>query len=123
MDVSKASLNEHAARERDGTDGTSTSKIYRIIRDMAVANGMGKPKRLGGGPGRRGRRAGQMADSDSDDDEDGEVAMVDARARVFAKGFTDVQLMETVLEYENLGVLSRVANGTRLRFVDANDDE
>lgn len=121
MDVSKASLNEHAAKERDGQDGTATSKIYRIIRDMAVANGMGKPKNIGAGPGRRGRRAGGMADSD--DEEDGEVALVDARARVFAKGFTEVQLMETILEYENLGVLARVANGTRLRFVDANDDE
>ena len=123
MDVSKASLNENAAKDKEAGDQTSTSKIYRLIRDMATAAGLGKGgRRIGNGPGRRGRRGG-MVDSDEEDEEDGELAMVDVKARVFAKGFTETQVMETIIEYENLGVISRVANGTRLRFVDGGDDE
>ncbi|CDZ97334.1 mcm-domain-containing protein [Phaffia rhodozyma] len=120
MDVSKASLNENTGKDREVTDGTSTSKIYRIIRDMAISNGMGKPKNIGSGPG--GRRGRRLAEA-SDEEDDGEIVMLDVKARVFAKGFTETQLMETILEYENLGVISRVANGTRLRFIDGNDDE
>jgi DNA replication licensing factor MCM7 len=122
MDVSKASLNENAAKDKEAGDQTSTSKIYRLIRDMATAAGLGKGgARIGSGPGRRGRRGGMVEDSDEEEN-DGELAMVDVKARVFAKGFTETQVMETIIEYENLGVISRVANGTRLRFVDGGDE-
>ncbi|RSH95139.1 Mcm2-7 hexameric complex component [Saitozyma podzolica] len=102
MDVSKASLHENQGRT--GEDQTDTSKIFRIIKDMAS----------GGGSGKRGR-----ADDDEEEEEDEleELAMVDVRARVLAKGFTETQFLDTVLEYENMGVLMRTANGTRLRFV------
>ncbi|OCF40398.1 minichromosome maintenance protein 7 (cell division control protein 47) [Kwoniella heveanensis CBS 569] len=90
MDVSKASLYEHAASRGLGEDQTDTSKIFRIIKDMASASSAGARRKLG---------------------------MVDVRSRVLAKGFTETQLMDTVLEYENMGVLVRTANGTRVRFV------
>lgn len=81
MDVSKASLHENQGRT--GEDQTDTSKIFRIIKDMAS----------GGGSGRRGR-----ADEDEDEDELEELTMVDVRARVLAKGFTETQFLDTVLE-------------------------
>ena len=50
------------------------------------------PKRLGKGP------AGQR-DMDVDDDEEtDELSMIDVRARVLASGFTEAQLMETIIE-------------------------
>ncbi|KAL7421120.1 DNA replication licensing factor MCM7 [Cryptotrichosporon argae] len=100
MDVSKASLYEHQQNRNAGEDQTDTSKIFRIVKDMAA----------------RARRAA----SDDDDDDDGqELAFNDVRARVLAKGFTETQLMDAVLEYESLGIWLRAANNTRLRFVDA----
>jgi len=54
--------------------------------------------------------------------EEEELAMVDVKARVIAKGFTDTQLTDTISEYENMGVLVRTANNTRLRFVNADED-
>ena len=104
MDVSKASLYEN--QTRGGEDQTDTSKIFRIIKDMASRT--------------------------SDDDEMEELTMVHVRSRVLAKGFTETQLIDAVLEvssvqtvtcaplmfqYENMGVLMRTANATRLRFV------
>ncbi|WVQ81309.1 hypothetical protein IAT38_003432 [Cryptococcus sp. DSM 104549] len=97
MDVSKASLYEHQANARAGEDQTSTSKIFRLIKDMAA--------RQGG----------------TDDEEMGELSVMDVRSRVVAKGFTESQMMETITEYENMGVLMRVANGSKLRFVDDDD--
>jgi len=129
MDVSKSSLYEHHAGRNAGEDQTDTSKIFRIVKDMASSKG-GRQTRGRGGRGRR----GQDDEDDDDDDELEELAMVDVRARVLAKGFTETQLMDTVLEvsrlfanilqlidgchqYENMGVLVRTANATRLRFV------
>ncbi|ORY33036.1 MCM2/3/5 family-domain-containing protein [Naematelia encephala] len=104
MDVSKASLHEHQANRGAGEDQTDTSKIFRIIKDMAS---------------RRARRRG--ASDDEDEGELEELAMNDLRARVIAKGFTETQFMDTVLEYENMGVLLRTAHATRLRFVATED--
>jgi DNA replication licensing factor MCM7 len=108
MDVSKASLYEHNARA--GEDTTNTSKIFRILKDMASGRGRGP----------RGRR-GESIDED-DDDELEELAMVDVRSRVIAKGFTENQLMDTLAEYENMGVIMRTANSTRVRFVNADEE-
>lgn len=66
MDVSKASLYEHQANR--GEDQTDTSKIFRIIKDMAAR-----------------------------EDEE-EVPMNEIRQRVLAKGFTETQFMDSVLE-------------------------
>jgi DNA replication licensing factor MCM7 len=83
MDVSKASLYEHQAG-RNGEDQTDTSKIFRIIKEMAT------------GPARRGRSAEE--DEGEEEDELEELTMTEVRSRVLAKGFTETQLMDTVLE-------------------------
>jgi DNA replication licensing factor MCM7 len=108
MDASKQSLIED--RGEIGVDQTNTSKIFRIIKDMA--SGRGAAAR------RRAQHAADDDDFESEEETLQELAMVDVRSRVIAKGFTENQLMETIAEYENMGVLVREANETRLRFVD-----
>lgn len=89
MEVSKSSLTEHQAARNVGEDQTEMSKIFRIIKDMASA-----PKAA-----RRARRGRGPSQSESEDEEDlDELSMVDVRARVLAKGFTENALMETVIE-------------------------
>jgi len=62
-------------------------------------------------------------DSESDGDSDEvsgdpeEVSLVDIRARVTTAGFTEAQLNETITNYEDLNVIVRVANGSKIRFV------
>ncbi|KZV96166.1 minichromosome maintenance protein mcm7p [Exidia glandulosa HHB12029] len=120
MEESKRSLIDEDDREHEA-DRTPMSKIFRIIKDMAAAQResatppptAGKRKRrLGKGPD--GER-----DMDIDEDEQGgeELTLNEIRARVLAKGFSETQLMETVMEYEDLNVWTRVANNTKLRFV------
>ena len=94
MEVSKESLYEDEEKDFDH-DRSAVSKIYRLIRDMAIASKKTgrKPKRqrrLGKGPG--GER-----DNMDDEDEDEELSLVDVRARVLQAGFTEAQLMETVI--------------------------
>lgn len=108
MDVSKASLYEH--QQRSGEDTTDTSKIFRIIKEMASGRGAAARRRAAG--------------EDNDDDDDGELqemSVTELRARVIAKGFTENQFIDTLTEYENMGVLMRSANGTRVRFVNADE--
>jgi DNA replication licensing factor MCM7 len=77
-------------------------------------------------------RARRGSAEEEEEDEMEEMSMNEVRARVLAKGFTETQLMDTILEvsrewvgegdgadgqYENMGVLMRMANGTRIRFV------
>lgn len=88
MDVSKASLYEHQAGRNAGEDATDTSKIFRIIKDMAA----------GGGPRTRGRGRRGASDEDEDEEEMEELSMVDVRSRVVAKGFTETQLIDTIQE-------------------------
>lgn len=111
IDVSKASLYEH--QTRTGEDTTDTSKIFRILKDMASGRG--------GAARRRGGRRGATESDEDEDDELEELTIVDVRARVLAKGFTENQLMDTITEYENMGVLMRTANNTRVRFVNADE--
>ncbi|PWN40309.1 putative ATP dependent DNA helicase [Ceraceosorus guamensis] len=145
MDVSKASL--HAdGRKRAGEewgDSTPISKIYRIIRDMALAQGaaereeamqrqkrsnrrpMASTGRLGRGPA--GERGDDGQDMDVDDDEvadatyrdadnaPGELQMRDVRARILAGGWVEDQLQECINEYSDLGVLQVIGN--RLTFL------
>jgi hypothetical protein len=89
MEASKESLEERTEEGVDG-DRTVTSRIFRLMKGMATAPGR---KRMGRGPG--GER-----DMDMDEDEEGgemmQVAMIDLRARVLAKGFTETQLMDTI---------------------------
>jgi DNA replication licensing factor MCM7 len=85
MECSKASLHEHDATRQAGDDHTTTSKIFRIIKDMAAAP-------------RQARRGDSIEDEDTEDEELTELSMIDVRARVLAKGFTETQLMEAILE-------------------------
>lgn len=133
MEVSKESLYDDEDKDFDH-DRSAVSKIYRLIRDMAMASKKTgrKPKRqrrIGKGPG------GERDDAD-DEDEDEELSMIDIRARVLQAGFTEAQLTETVfavrklnlipiqclrpnflIQYENNDVWMRVANNTKLRFI------
>jgi len=120
MEESKRSLLEDDAQDLE-SDQTDVSKIYRIIKEMAASQRDGTPtatrrsaRTLGKGPDRE-----RDMDVDEGDDEERreELSMVDIRARVLAKNFTETQLMETILQYEELDVWMRVANNSKLRFI------
>jgi DNA replication licensing factor MCM7 len=106
MEVSKESLYEDEDKERDH-DRTNTSQIFRIIKDMANNRKRSwkrktkKTRRFGKGPG--GER--DMDVDDASDEEDEELSIVDIRARVLAGGFTEAQLMETII---NVSIFSLV---------------
>jgi len=122
MAASKESLHDDGGDGADprGADRSDTSRIYRIIKDMAeaaVAAGAGRSLR------KRPRRFGRGPDRERDMMEDGEgeaaldvLSMVDVRARVLRAGYTEVQLMTTIQEYEDLNIWTRVANGSKLSF-------
>jgi len=100
------------------------SKIFRLIKEMAGSGTTHKrpkqPKRLGRVPG--GERDMDVDEDEDDDDYDDEddntvLSMVEVRARVLSAGFTEAQLMETVVTYENMSILVRIASGTKIQFV------
>lgn len=86
ISVSKSSLYDSDTRD---VDMTSSSKIYKIIRDLA--NGAGEHFI-------------------------GEWSIRTIRDRVLAKGFTEDQLSECLSTYEELGIW--LINGTKLNFLD-----
>lgn len=88
MAKSKESLQEDGDDEDREMDQTAESKIFRIIKDMSSGQGR-RGRKFGRGPGRE-------RDMDVDDDEEAELNMVDIRARVLAKGFTEDQLVSTI---------------------------
>ena len=104
MAASKESLHDDGGDGADsrGADRSDTSRIYRIIKDMAeaaVASGAGRSLR------KRPRRLGRGPDRERDVMEDGEgegaldvLSMVDVRARVLRAGYTEAQLMTTIQE-------------------------
>ena len=140
MAASKESLHDDGEdADARGADRSDTSRIYRIIKDMAeaaVAAGAGRmlrkrPRRLGRGPDRE----RDMEDGEGDAAPDS-LSMVDIRARVLSAGYTEAQLMTTIQEvglychyflfaeadffsvfqYEDLNIWTRVANGSKLSF-------
>ncbi|KAF8511140.1 MCM2/3/5 family-domain-containing protein [Hysterangium stoloniferum] len=106
MEVSKESLIDDAEKERE-FDQSEASIIYRLIKDMAA----GRTDFMGRGPGGE-----TNMDVDEDDASGEELSMVDIRARCQAKGYTETAIMDTILQYEELDVWTRVANGQKLRF-------
>jgi DNA replication licensing factor MCM7 len=146
MEASKESLRDED-EDGDGAgadaDRSDTSRVYRIIKDMAQAEAA-----AGGGRATRrrasGRRLGRGPDGERDyaEEEDGAaldvLSMVDIRARVLRAGYTETQLMTTIqevrgpwfdsvrvglcllkkiiLQYEDLNIWTRVANGSKLSF-------
>ena len=91
--VSKSSLYENASRD---TDTTSTSKIYKIVRDMA--NGDGTTSSF-----------------------ISRWSLRSVRDRVLAKGFTDEQIMECFDTYQDLGIW--LISGSELVFIDGQDPQ
>ncbi|KAI0672840.1 MCM-domain-containing protein [Trametes maxima] len=121
MEVSKRSLaeDEEETHEHDRSD---VSKIFRLVKEMAKQAQAGKKGRRTRGAKRfgRGPEGERDMDVDSDDEENAEeLSMVDIRSRVLTNGFTEAQLMETILEYERLDVWTRVANNSKLRFIES----
>ncbi|TFK54605.1 MCM-domain-containing protein [Heliocybe sulcata] len=128
MECSKESLLDESEKDRD-PDQSSQSKIYRIMKEMAKGGrGAGKKrttsglrKRLGKGPGgERDDSDVDMDDGDAPSDRDTdleEIPIIRIRERVLASGFTEAQLNDTIAAYEDLDLVARVANGTRIRFV------
>jgi DNA replication licensing factor MCM7 len=127
MEASRESLVDDSMRDVDA-DQTETSKIFRIIRNMTTSSRSGG-RRLGKGP------SGEN-DMEVDEEGDEELLISDIRARVLSQSFTETQLMDTILEvrfpfnshplaqfvsvlvqYEDLDIWTRVANGSKLRFV------
>ena len=101
MECSKESLQEDSEKDYE-PDRSASSKIFRLIKGMA---GGEKPprrpqrrqKRFGRGPERERDMDVDSPDEDQDDDDE-ELSMVDIRSRVINAGFTEVQLMDTVLQ-------------------------
>ncbi|KAF9469259.1 minichromosome maintenance protein mcm7p [Collybia nuda] len=114
MDCSKESLQEDADKDFE-PDKSAVSQIFRLIKGMASGDKT-KPqrrqKRFGRGPGRE-----RDMDVDSDEDNDDELSLVDIRARVMNAGYTEVQLMDTIAQYEAIDVWIRTANGSKLQFM------
>ncbi|KAJ6597263.1 MCM2/3/5 family-domain-containing protein [Mycena vulgaris] len=128
MECSKHSLEDEDSLDH-GPDKSAISQIFRLMKQLAGAGAPGgkkkqsrggkKQKRLGRGPD---RERDMDVDSDDSDEYSGdpeEVSLVDIRARVTQAGFTEAQLNETIAKYEDLNVLVRVANGSKIRFVTA----
>ncbi|KAG6376268.1 minichromosome maintenance protein mcm7p [Boletus reticuloceps] len=115
MECSKESLEDDEAKEYE-PDRSVISQIFRLIKNMAGEGGGKRRKRqrkLGKGPG-----GGRDMDVDSsEDDSDGELALIDVRSRVLGAGYTEAQLNDTIAEYESIDVWTRVANGSKLRFI------
>ena len=114
MEASKESL-----RDDDGegdaaggdADRSDTSRIYRIVKDMAQASAAASADDGGRATRRRPRRLGRGPEGERDyaEDEDGEegaldvLSMVDIRARVLRAGYTESQLMTTIQEVRAFG--------------------
>ncbi len=101
MEVSKKSLHddEEDAQHHDRSD---VSKIFRLIKDMAKQAQGGKKGRRTRGNRRLGKGPGGEREMDVDEDEEEEdaeeLSMVDIRSRILSSGFTEAQLMETIIE-------------------------
>lgn len=96
IEVSKASLNTDG---RNGGDQTVSSRIYDLIRGM---------RESGAATVGRGR---------------GELNLGRVRELVIAKGFTEANLQHTIDEYALLDVWQVANNGTRLVFIEADEDD
>jgi len=83
MDCSKESLMDENEDEHE-TDRSVISRIYRLILSMARSED------------------GDDMDVDSDDEDSGVLSMTDIRARVLGAGYTEAQLMETIVAVSSL---------------------
>ncbi|KXT00074.1 hypothetical protein AC578_5801 [Pseudocercospora eumusae] len=97
IEVSKASLYDDN-RDRRGDQSAST-KIFNLIRGM--------------------KESGAAATGEGS----GELDMRRVRERVLAKGFTAQQLETAIDEYAMIDIWQTAAEGTRLVFIEAGDDD
>ncbi|KAK8167959.1 MCM2/3/5 family-domain-containing protein [Phyllosticta citrichinensis] len=97
IEVSKASL--YADDRNKGTDQSPSSKIYHLIRGMKESG------------------AAMAADGS------GELDLRRVRERVLAKGFTADQFEEAIDEYALIDVWQTAGEGTRLVFIEAEDQD
>jgi DNA replication licensing factor MCM7 len=111
MEASKESLRDDDG-EGDGAGGadadrSDTSRIYRIVKDMAQAAASSGAGAGAGGSRRAARRRlgrgpdGERDYADAEEEEEGALdvlSMVDIRARVLRAGYTETQLMTTIQE-------------------------
>ena len=99
MEKSKESLEDDREDGDRGTDQSTATKIYRIIKDMATSTGGGRRRREGRRLGKGPSGENDMdLDSDDDDDDMSELALIDIRQRVQAAGFIETQLMDAIIE-------------------------
>lgn len=105
MEVSKKSLADDDEEGHDH-DRSDVSKVFRLIKEMAKQAQVGRKGRRTRGAKRLGRGPGGERDMDVDEEEEEadaeELSMIDIRSRVLTAGFTEAQLMETVLEVSKL---------------------
>ncbi|KKY24266.1 putative dna replication licensing factor cdc47 [Diplodia seriata] len=99
VEVSKASL--YQDERGRGADQTPQSRIYHLIRAM--------------------KESGAAAVG-TDDGSTGELDLRRVRERVLAKGFTADQFEEAIDEYAMLDVWQTAGEGTRLVFIEAEED-
>lgn len=100
MECSKESLQEDTDKDHE-PDKSAVSQVFRLIKSMVSGenepqhNIHRKEKRLGRGPG--GERDMDVDESEEDEDGD-ELSMVDIRARVLNAGWSEVVLMDTIVQ-------------------------
>ncbi|KAK2466838.1 hypothetical protein APHAL10511_001096 [Amanita phalloides] len=114
MECSKESLLDDSEKDVE-TDRSPVSRIFRLIKQMAGAGQRPKKHTKAMGRGRD-----MDVDSDSEDGID-QLSMVDVRRKVLSAGFTEPQLMETIAQYESLGLWAQTAGGSKLVFIQNND--
>ncbi|EDN97897.1 conserved hypothetical protein [Sclerotinia sclerotiorum 1980 UF-70] len=100
VEASKESL--YADQDGYRKDSSPSSRIYNMVRALA--------------------EAGQCRPEEADDEDDEEtlgmeLSMKKVKERVIAKGFTEDQWRNAVLEYTDLDIWQTAGNGTRLLFV------
>lgn len=94
IQVSKSSLyvEDNGFKE----DESSTSKIYQIIRNIAIGDGTRFNKTL---------------------------SMNELKERVIAKGFTIQQFDDCIVEYDGVGIWQKIDNGETLMFTNTGDED
>ncbi|KAH7332639.1 MCM-domain-containing protein [Rhizoctonia solani] len=92
-------------------------RIFRLIKSMTSASRKGRADFEPGG-----ERDTELDEMEKEGGEIMHVSMVDLRAQVLAKGFTEEQLMDAIEQYESINVITLSENGQLIFFVDADED-
>lgn len=93
IEVSKASL--FADEEKVREDESATTKIYQIIRSIAIGDGSQFTRAL---------------------------KIDDLRQRIIAKGYTIEQFMDCIYEYQSINVWQLIDDEDKIMFIDDGDD-